>query len=143
MGVDYTASLVYGAVIKMKRVPTEVTRYHEVTGELYKKMVNDYKYVVGDTDIVFARDAIPDELHDQLCDDQKMFLTDQNGYFGIPLATVDPAYGEESIAVSTAMLEAAERDFGQLVSDTFQDRHPTLRTTLLANGQLTLVGLAW
>ncbi len=142
MGVDYTTSLVYGAVIKMKRVPTKVTRYHEVTGEPYQKTVNDYEYVVGDTDIVFDRDAIPDELHDQLCDDQKMFLTDQNGYFGIRLATVDPAYGE-SAAINTAMLESAEREFGQLVADTFQDQHPTLRTTLLANGQLTLVGLAW
>ena len=142
MGVDYTTSLVYGAVIKMKRVPTKVTRYHEVTGEPYQKMVNEYEYVVGDTDIVFTRDDIPDELHDQLCDDQKMFLTDQNGYFGIRLATVDPAYGE-SAAINTAMLQSAEKEFMKLVEDTFMESNRPLMTTLLANGQLTPVGLAW
>ena len=141
MGVDYTAALVYGAVIKMKRVPTVVTRYNEITGDPYEKETYDYQYVVGDTDIIFDRDAIPEELHDTLCDSGRMFLTDSTGYLGIQLASVDPRYGE-SQAINPAAFDSAEQQYLKLVEDTF-GAHSLVGKALLANGQLELVGVAW
>ena len=142
MGVSYRTTLVYGAVIKMKRVPTTVTRYHEITGEPYRKEINEYQYVVGDTDRIFDRDAIPDEMYNDLCDDEKLFLTDGVGYIGIPIASVDPSYSEH-IAINPQVIQNAERDFMGLVEDVFMERDRPMMMSLLAHGQLELVGLAY
>ena len=141
MGVDYTASLVYGVPIKMKRIPVQVTRYHEVTGEPYEKTIYKYKHVVGDNIVVFSQNNISDVLYKKLRDDQKVILEDQNGYFGIRLASVDPAYGESETITADAVTDAKQA-FKQLVTDTFPD-HPVLQDELLSNGQLILTGLAW
>ena len=141
MSVDYTTSLVYGVAVKMKQIPITVTRYHEVTGKPYEKTIHKYKYVVDNTNIIFPQNDFSDELIDQLEDDQNMSLGVQNGYFGIRLASVNPAYAE-SVTITTDMLEDAEKAFEQLVADTFPE-HPQRRNVLLSNGQLLLTGLAW
>ena len=140
MGVDYTTSLVYGIPFTMNRIPITVTRYREVTGKPYEKTIYKYKHAVGDV-VVFLQNHLPDELYEQLCDDKKIILKKQNGYFGIRLASVNPAYAE-SVTITTDMLEDAEKAFEQLVADTFPD-HPQRRNVLLSNGQLLLTGLAW
>ena len=116
MGVDYTTSLVYGVAVKMKQIPITVTRYHEVTGEPYEKTIHKYKYVVDNTDMVFPQNDFSDELIDQLEDDQNMSLGVQNGYFGIPLASVDPAYGDLA-TITTDAVNDAEKAFEQLVAN--------------------------
>ena len=141
MGVDYTTSLVYGVAVKMKQIPITVTRYHEVTGKPYEKTIHKYKYVVDNTNIIFPQNDFSDELIDQLEDDQNMSLGVQNGYFGIPLASVDPAYGDLA-TITTDAVNDAEKAFEQLVADTFPD-HPQRRNVLLSNGQLILIGISW
>lgn len=142
MGVSYYGVLAFATPLKMRSARKKVTRYHEVTGKPYEKEVQEYAVFIGDTEIEFDTDRIPEDKWDDLCDSQKWFNADGLGYFGIPLATVDPNYSEVE-AINMTRLKEAETDYVKLVLDVFGNGNDPFVKALLVNGELNLFGIAY
>lgn len=140
MGVDSYGFLVYGVPIRMKQTshPKTVTRYHEITGKPYERLVPDYAQFIGDTDCEFDVTRFGDDEHTALVEGNKLFDTDSVGYFGIQLGQVDPKRGEV-VTINETEAKLARRQFRDLALKHFEDDAETWRV-IMANANLHLIG---